>query len=123
MDIKFLSRKFVLSMTLGIISTMLLIHGSINESQFGIVIMATIVSYIVSKTFEKKWGDSKITYPIIKDRFFSLFSREFVVAFISVLGVSYLSYIGKISGDLWFQVVTTIGGIYNIFNSVEKIGK
>lgn len=123
MDIKFLSRKFALSMILGIISVILLMKGNINESQFGIVIMATVVSYIISKTIDKKYGDSKITYPVILDRLTSLFSREFLIAIFGVLGISYLSFIGKISGDLWFQVVTMIGGTYNIFNSVEKMGK
>lgn len=123
MDIKYLSRKFVLSMLLGLLSTILLIKGSINDSQFGIVIMATVVCYIVGRTVDKKYGDGKITYPEIKDRLISLFSREFVISIIAVIGVSYLCFAKMINNDLWFQIVTVIGGTYNIFNALEKTDK
>ena len=122
-DIKYLSRKFVLSMLLGLLSTILLVKGSINDSQFGIVIMATVVCYIVGRTVDKKYGDGKITYPEIKDRLISLFSREFVISIISVIGVSYLCFAKMINNDLWFQIVTVIGGTYNIFNALEKTDK
>lgn len=122
-DIKYLSRKFVLSMLLGLLSTILLIKGSINDSQFGIVIMATVVCYIVGRTVDKKYGDGKITYPEIKDRLISLFSREFVISIIAVIGVSYLCFAKMINNDLWFQIVTVIGGTYNIFNALEKTDK
>lgn len=123
MDIKYLSRKFVLSMLLGLLSTILLIKGSINDGQFGIVIMATVVCYIVGRTVDKKYGDGKITYPEIKDRLISLFSREFVISIIAVIGVSYLCFAKIINNDLWFQIVTVIGGTYNIFNALEKTDK
>jgi fucose permease len=122
-DIKYLSRKFVLSMLLGLLSTILLIKGSINDGQFGIVIMATVVCYIVGRTVDKKYGDGKITYPEIKDRLISLFSREFVISIIAVIGVSYLCFAKMINNDLWFQIVTVIGGTYNIFNALEKTDK
>lgn len=122
-DIKYLSRKFVLSMLLGLLSTILLVKGSINDSQFGIVIMATVVCYIVGRTVDKKYGDGKITYPEIKDRLISLFSREFVISIIAVIGVSYLCFAKMINNDLWFQIVTVIGGTYNIFNALEKTDK
>lgn len=122
-DIKYLSRKFALSMLLGLLATILLVNGSIGDSQFGIVIMATVVSYIVSRTVDKKYGDGKITYPEIKDRLISLFSREFVISIIAVIGVSYLCFVKIINSDLWLQIVTVIGGTYNIFNSLEKTGK
>lgn len=123
MDIKYLSRKFVLSMLLGLLSTILLVNGSINDGQFGIVIMATVVCYIVGRTVDKKYGDGKITYPEIKDRLISLFSREFVISIIAVIGVSYLCFAKMINNDLWFQIVTVIGGTYNIFNALEKTDK
>lgn len=123
MDIKYLSRKFVLSMLLGLLATILLVKGSINDSQFGIVIMATVVCYIVGRTVDKKYGDGKITYPVIKDRLISLFSREFVISIIAVVGVSYLCFTKMINNDLWFQIVTVIGGTYNIFNPLEKADK
>jgi fucose permease len=85
--------------------------------------MATVVCYIVGRTVDKKYGDGKITYPEIKDRLISLFSREFVISIISVIGVSYLCFVGMINNDLWFQVVTVIGGTYNIFNALEKTDK
>jgi fucose permease len=122
-DIKYLSRKFILSMLLGLLSTILLVKGSINDGQFGIVIMATVVCYIVGRTVDKKYGDGKITYPEIKDRLISLFSREFVISIIAVIGVSYLCFIKIINNDLWFQIVTVIGGTYNIFNALEKTDK
>jgi fucose permease len=113
----------VLSMLLGLLSTILLIKGSINDGQFGIVIMATVVCYIVGRTVDKKYGDGKITYPEIKDRLISLFSREFVISIIAVIGVSYLCFAKMINNDLWFQIVTVIGGTYNIFNALEKTDK
>lgn len=122
MDIKYLSRKFIISMLLGVISIVMLMNGSINESDFGIVIMATVISYIVGRTFDKKFSTGKFTYPIFKDRVISLFSREFVISLLAVIIMSYLCYIGKIGSGLWFQVVSSVGGIYNIFNVVEKVG-
>ena len=122
MDIKYLSRKFVLSMILGIIATIFIVTGRITESQFGIVIMATVISYIVSKTIDKKFSDAKTTYTKIIDRIESLFSREFIVSLVTVIGISYLCYAKYIGSDLWMQVVFAVGSVYNIFNSVEKAG-
>ena len=59
MDIKMLSRKFILSVSMMVLSTMLLLNGNVSENYFGIVLMATVVSYIVGKTTEKKFGDVK----------------------------------------------------------------
>jgi hypothetical protein len=123
MDIKFLSRKFIMSMLLGIIATFLLITHNIPEEQFGIVIIASVVSYIVSRTIDKKYSEGKLTFPAIKDRIESLFSREFIVAIITVIGISWLKFNGLIGSELWFQVIAAIGGVYNIFNAVEKIQK
>jgi hypothetical protein len=123
MDIKFLSRKFIMSMLLGIIATFLLITHNIPEEQFGIVIIASVVSYIASRTIDKKYSEGKLTFPAIKDRIESLFSREFIVAIITVIGISWLKFNGLIGSELWFQVIAAIGGVYNIFNAIEKIQK
>jgi hypothetical protein len=109
-------------MILGIIATIFIIGGRITESQFGIVIMATVISYIVSKTIDKKFSESKTTYAKIIDRIESLFSREFIMSLIAVIAISYLCYAKYIGSDLWMQVVFAVGSVYNIFNSVEKAG-
>ena len=109
-------------MILGIIATIFIVTGRITESQFGIVIMATVISYVVSKTIDKKFGESKTTYTKIIDRIESLFSREFIMSLIAVFAMSYLCYAKYIGSDLWMQVVFAIGSVYNIFNSVEKAG-
>ena len=123
MDIKMLSRKFILSVSMMVLSTMLLLNGNVSENYFGIVLMATVVSYIVGKTTEKKFGNVKTNSVKLWDRLKSLFSREFALSMITVFGLSWLTWNGIVSQDLWFQVVTAIGGAYNIFNSIEKVGK
>ena len=45
------------------------------------------------------------------------------LSMITVFGLSWLTWNGMVGQDLWFQVVTAIGGAYNIFNSIEKVGK
>lgn len=123
MDIKFLSRKFLLTTLLTVLSTWLLVTGNIGENQFGIVILAAIGSYIVGRTIDKKYSEGKSTFPDIRDRIVSLFSREFVIALVAVIGVSYLKLKGFVGSDLWFQVISAIGGAYNVFNPLEKIEK
>lgn len=123
MDIKMLSRKFILSASMMVLSTMLLLNSKVSENYFGIVLMATVVSYIVGKTTEKKFGDVKTHKVKLWDRLKSLFSREFALSMITVFGLSWLTWNGMVSQDLWFQVVTAIGGAYNIFNSIEKVRK
>lgn len=123
MDIKMLSRKFILSASMMVLSTMLLLNSKVSENYFGIVLMATVISYIVGKTTEKKFGDVKTHKVKLWDRLKSLFSREFALSMITVFGLSWLTWNGMVGQDLWFQVVTAIGGAYNIFNSIEKIRK
>ena len=123
MDIKMLSRKFILSASMMFLATMLLLNGKVSENYFGIVLMATVVSYIVGKTTEKKFGNVKTNRVKLWDRLKSLFSREFALSMITVFGLSWLTWNGIVSQDLWFQVVAAIGGSYNIFNSIEKVGK
>ena len=120
MDIKVLSRKFMLSITLAILSTWLLVGGKINSSDWGFVVMATVVSYIVSKTLDKKFSGN-FKFPVLMDRIKSMFSREFIVSMLSVIGTSWLCHSGYIDSGVWFKIVIAIGSAYNIFNSVEKI--
>lgn len=117
-DIKFLSRKFMLSILLGIISTYMLIAGTIDQSQWGIVIMSTVVSYIVSKTVDKKFASYAM--PDFWDRIRAMFSREFLMTLFAVIAASVLCAMKYIDGTIWFQIITPLAGAYNILNAVEK---
>lgn len=123
MNIKILSRKFVLSVSLMVLSTFLLLNGNITENYFGTILMATVVSYIVGKTTEKKWSKTKSYSVTLWTRIKSLFSREFILSLITVFGLSYLTWKGIVGKELWFQTVLAIGSSYNIFNAISKTGK
>jgi len=119
MEFKLLARKFILSMVLAVVSTLLLLANKISSSDWGFVITATVVSYIVSKTIDKKYGT--LAFPGFFDRMKALLSREFVMSLVSVVGTSWLCYAGYIDSGNWFKIVLAIGSSYNIFNSIEKI--
>ena len=119
MDIKFLSRKFILSILLAIMAIIFLIKGLIDQNSWSIIMMATVVSYTVSKTIDKKYG--LINYPTIWSRIVSMFSREFIVSILAIVGSGFLCWYGFIAGNIWFQIALAVGSAYNIFNSIEKV--
>jgi hypothetical protein len=119
MDFKLLSRKFILSMILAVISTLLLLSNTISSSNWGFVMTATVISYVVSRTVDKKYG--KISFPSFIDRLKAIMSREFIISLLSIIGTSLLCHSGYIDSEVWFKIVLSIGASYNIFNSVEKI--
>lgn len=118
MDIKFLSRKFILSAILTIMSTIFLLHGLISDTNWHVIISATVISYIISKTIDKK--TTKNNNITIIDRIKSLFSREFMLSLIVIIGSGILCWYKMINGNIWYQIVVSIGGVYNIFNSISK---
>jgi len=119
MDIKFLSRKFILSVLLAVMATAFLMKGMIDQNSWSIIIMATVVSYTVAKTIDKKHG--LINHPTIWSRIVSMFSREFIVSILAVVGSGLLCWYGFITGNIWFQIAIAVGSAYNIFNSIEKV--
>ena len=119
MDIKFLSRKFILSVLLAVMATAFLMKGLIDQNSWSIIIMATVVSYTVSKAIDKKYG--LINHPTIWSRIVSMFSREFIVSIVAVIGSGLLCWYGFIAGNIWFQIAIAVGSAYNIFNSIEKV--
>lgn len=119
MDIKFLSRKFILSVLLAVMATAFLVKGLIDQNSWSIIIMATVVSYTVSKTIDKKYG--LINHPSIWGRIVSMFSREFIVSVLAIVGSGLLCWHGFIAGNIWFQIAIAVGSAYNIFNSIEKV--
>lgn len=120
-DFKLLSRKLVLSVLLIVIATLFIIKARITDQQYGIVIMATVVTYIISKAMDGRVELRRDYKPTLLDRLRALLTREFIISVLTVLGMSYLLYQRHISSQLWMQVVFAIGGVYNISNSLEKI--
>lgn len=135
MDIKYLSRKFVLSGLLAIIATLLVWWKLIEPEQWQWVIMATVISYIGGRTIEKatlssatgrkEWGgkngEKKMLAVVLWDRLKSLFSREFVLTLVTLLVTSALLYRGCITSGVWFLLASTLAGFYNILTAVSKV--
>lgn len=117
-----LSRKLILSAMLAVIATTLVWFRLIADTQWQWVIMATVVSYVVSMTAQpghtklreesklKAWGN----------RIKNLFSRSFVISIITILVSTALLCRKSISSTVWFAVVSTIAGAYNILNAIGK---
>lgn len=125
MDIKYLSRKFVLSGLLAIIATLLVWWKLIEPEQWQWVIMATVISYIGGRTIEKATLSSatgrKVLAVVLWDRLKSLFSREFVLTLVTLLVTSALLYRGCITSGVWFLLASTLAGFYNILTAVSKV--
>ena len=122
MDIKYLSRKFLLSALLAIIATVFIMLGVIEAYQWQWVIMATAVSYVAANAISKKTETeySKEFKVKIKDRLASLFSREFIVCVGTVLVSSLLLHYNRIDSTVWFTVCSALAVAYNIGNSIGK---
>lgn len=119
-----LSRKVVLSVFLAVFATLAMWGGYISEFHWQWVIMATVVSYVAGASLQNKVSFEKYTVltSLRKwgERIKSLFTRDFIVAFATVVVTSLLLYKHRISSDVWFAVVSAIAGCYNIFNALSK---
>lgn len=124
MDIKILSRKFVLSAVLAVLATLFMWWKIVDPAQWQWVIMATVVSYVASKAMEKATGsetDTRETKISIGIRIKSLFSREFILAFGTVLVTSVFLYLQIIPSSVWFTICSALAAAYNIGVAVAKL--
>jgi len=119
-DYKFLSRKFILSVLLFVVATWFLSIDILAGFQWQIVLMATALTYLGGKSLEKAKANNVDPVVSFWDRIVSLFSREFLISLGIFILATILAYTHKISGDIWFQIVTVIGSTYNVFNSMSK---
>ena len=122
-DIKFLSRKFILSVALAIIATVFIFLGIILPHQWQWVMMSTVVSYVAANAISKQ---TETAYKDIfnvswKDRLKALVSREFIVCMVAIILTSILLYIGRIGAEVWFTICSSLAVAYNIGNSVGKL--
>lgn len=119
-DYKFLSRKFLISVMLLVISTLFLANKTVTQYQWQMVFMATIITYLGSKTLEKVKAKN-VDMPVsFWKRIIGMMSREFVLALCALITATIFAYTKTINGDIWFQIATSIGSMYNIFNAVSK---
>lgn len=123
MDIKFLSRKFLLSIALALLATAFITMDIITAMQWQWVIMATAVSYVASNAIIKKTESAYADFADInwKDRIKGLFSREFLVCVVTVLVTSMLLIAQRIDSNVWFTVCSGLAVAYNIGNAVGKL--
>lgn len=123
MDIKYLSRKFLLSVMLAVVATILIFTGTIEPYQWQWVIMATAVSYVAANALNKKTETDmrSMMPPDWKERLKSLFGREFLVCLVTIIITTVLLAMKHIGNDVWFTVCSALAVAYNIGNSVGKL--
>jgi hypothetical protein len=118
-----LSRKVILSVFLAIYATWALWTGLILESQWQWVMMATVVTYVAGASLQKKKDLSRLApLRLWGERIKAIFTREFMIAFATVLLTSVLLQWHRIGADTWFAITTSIAGAYNIVNAASKNG-
>jgi hypothetical protein len=122
-----LSRKYVLSVTILALFLIMAAKQLITPDMLLWSIMATVISYIAAKSLEKnQCADAKSLQLVVTfwERIKALFSREFMLAYGAVLGLSALLYFGYLPiayVNTWFIAITTIAASYNIGNSIAKV--
>jgi hypothetical protein len=134
MDIKYLSRKFLLSVTLAVLGTIAMALKLIEPYQWQWLIMATVVSYVAAKTIEKKtfnaasgqigWGKNGIEKGLIVtvwERLKSLCSREFLLTMGTVAVASVFLFMGIIPSVVWFTICTALAACFNIGTALAKV--
>lgn len=119
---KYLSRKFVLSSVIFILAVYNMAFNFITQDHFLWAMMATGVSYIVSKSLmEYKEAKRDVDRVSFLDRVVAMFSREYSLSLAIIIIAQLFIYYGKIDGTTWFAIVSAIAGAYNIGNAVGKI--
>lgn len=118
-DVKFLSRKLIISILMLVLATLFLAKGSIDQFTWKYIVMAIVGTYVVGKTIEKNIQE-KMTGSW-HQRILLLFSREFVISIVAIAASSVFLYYGKISGSSWFEICLLVSGAYNIMNPISKI--
>lgn len=118
-DVKFLSRKLIISILMLVLATLFLAKGSIDQLTWKYIVMAIVGTYVVGKTIEKNIQE-KMTGSW-HQRILLLFSREFVISIVVIAASSVFLYYGKISGSSWFEICLLVSGAYNIMNPISKI--
>lgn len=132
MDIKYLSRKFILSSLLALIATVFMWNKIVLPSQWMWVVMATVVSYVVANAIQEKTAsayakihtikeDKRVSIVTIYDRLSSLLSRTFLLCVTTVIITSLFLYKQIIPSDVWFTICSALAAAYNIGNSIGKI--
>lgn len=124
---KYLSKKFIMSVTILAIFLAMAAKSIIQPDMLLWAIMATVLSYVIAKTTEKKAEvDCKSLGIAVSfwQRIKGLFGRDFLLSYVTVWGLSillYTGYIPQLYASTWFICVTTIAGVYNIGNSISKL--
>lgn len=136
MSTSYLSRKFVLSLFIGLVGTLFMARHFITPTQWQWCMMVTVVSYIASVTIQKNRvevkepGKLKAKYRSkskfgrwIEDiivRIKGMFTKDFLLAALLFYVASHYRYKEVIPGDVWFAISSALAACYNIGNPFGK---
>ena len=116
-----LSRKFLLSLLIAIVGTILMAQRAITPEQWQWCITVTVLTYISSLAIqENKVKNIKVVKVDIYQRIRNLFTRDFILTILLfVIATVFLSK-NIITNTVWFALVSALGVVYNIGNSLQK---
>ena len=118
---QYLSRKFVLSVSLAIIGTLFMWWTIIEPLHWQWLIMATVVSYVAANALQASRTPLVVAKKVpFWTRIKALFDRVFLAAAATVIVASAFLYGKIIPSSVWFTVCSAIAAAYNIGNSIAK---
>lgn len=133
--LRILSRKVILSLDIGIISTLLMLKSKIESTHWLWAMTVTVISFIAAETIQKrKFWQAPLSFeakerckagfvPYVKTfwgRIKALFSLDFVAAMALVNIAHLFVYKGIIEPSIWFALMPAVASCYNIGNSLQK---
>jgi len=123
MNINYLSRKFVLSAFIAIVSTLFVWWKICTPEQWLWAIGSTILPYIGANALQeaRQLNLSRDKSIPAWNRIAALFDNAFILAMGVSIVASLFLYAGIIPNGIWFIVVSAVGAAYNVSNVVGKL--
>ena len=127
-----LSRKFILSVTLMVIATLFIFwsrgsgHVLCTQSQYLWVISATLLPFLAANAVQDLRKGNGVHLkaekkPSVLDRIKALIGTVFILSYATIIGISVMNYFHIVNNEVWFPVVTAVVGFYNVGNVVSKL--
>jgi len=119
-----LSRKFLLSLLIAIVGTILMANRYLEPEQWQWCMTVTILSYITSLSIQeikiKRIYNLDLSKLSISRRIRKLFTRDFILTILLFIIATIFLAKNIITNSVWFYLVSALTSVYNIGNSVQK---
>ena len=127
------ARKVILSIDVAVFATLLMLKQHIHGQHWLWAMTVTALSFIAAETIQKRtrgkqekrkfssWLDVLKQFFIdLWWRISAIFTLDFLVAFVIINLTHYFSFRDIIEPTIWFPLVSSICGFYNVGNALSK---